>query len=144
MTVPLAVAAASGLVGGVGDLDLPPTGEEEDVRAHFLTLFGGGSDHHRGGVFQGASVGVWVEESSGGDRKSFGVEDGGLEVDELPFWVVGEVSEGEAMDGKLVFVGSGAEGKPGRDANWEGFVEASCEGREEGGVIRGGGRRVNP
>ena len=81
VAVPLTVAAAGGLVGGVGDLDFPPSGEEEDVRAHLLTFFGGGSDHHRGGVLQGASVGVRVEESSGGDRKSLGVENGGLEVD---------------------------------------------------------------
>ena len=48
------------------------------------------------------------------------------------------------MDGELVFIRGGAEGKPGRGANREGFVKASREGREEGRVIRGGGGRVNP
>ena len=105
------------------------------MRAHLLALLGGGSDHHRGGVFEGASVGIGLEESSGGDRKSLGVEDGGLQVDEQPFWVTWEVSEGEAVDGELILIGGEAEGEPGRGANGEGFVEASCESGEEGRVI---------
>ena len=46
VAVSLTVAAAGGFVGGVGDLDLPLTGEEKNVGAHFLTLLGGGGDHH--------------------------------------------------------------------------------------------------
>ena len=87
VTVPLTVAAAGGLIGGVGDLDFSPSGEKEDVRAHFRTFFGGGSDHHRGGVLQGASVAVRVEEASGGDRKSLGVEDGEQEKEFFVFFL---------------------------------------------------------
>ena len=31
------------------------------------------------------------------------------------------------MNGELIFIGGGAEGEPGRSANWEGLVEASRE-----------------
>ena len=76
--IPLAVAAASGLVGGVSAFNLPLAGEEEDVRAHFLTFLRGGGNHHGGGVLEGSSVRVRVEEAGGGDRKTFSVEDSGL------------------------------------------------------------------
>ena len=94
MTVALTVAATSGFVSGVGDLDLPPAGEEEDVHAHLFTLLRGGSDHHRGGVFEGASIRVRVEEASRGNLKVFCIEDGGFEVDEQSFRVGREVTEG--------------------------------------------------
>ena len=80
VTVPLAVTAASGFVSRVGNLDFPFTGEEKDVRAHLLTLFGGGGNHNRGGVLEGASVGVGVKEASGGDLKALGIKNGRLEV----------------------------------------------------------------
>ena len=80
VTVPLTITAAGGFVGRVGDLDFSLTGEEKDVRAHLLTFFGGGGDHHRGGILEGASSRVRVEEASGGDLKALGVEDGRLEV----------------------------------------------------------------
>ena len=114
VTVPLAVTASSGFVSRVGHLDFSLTGEEEDVRAHLLTLLGSGGDHYRGGVLEGASVGVRVEEASGGDLKALGIEDGRLEVHKQPLGVTGQVPEGEAMDGELILVGSGAEGEPGR------------------------------
>ena len=82
VAVSLAVAASSGLVGGVSDLDLPLAGEKKNVRAHLLTILRGGGDHHRGGVLEGAGVRVWIEEASGGNRKTFGVENGRLEIDE--------------------------------------------------------------
>ena len=44
--ISLAVTAAGGLVGGVGDFDFPFTGEEEDVRAHPLSFLTGGGDHY--------------------------------------------------------------------------------------------------
>ena len=47
------------------------------------------------------------------------------------------------MDGKLVLVRSRAKGEPGRGANREGFVEACCQGGEEGGVVRGWGGGIN-
>ena len=43
------------------------------------------------------------------------------------------------MDGELVLVGGRSKGEPGRGANREGFVEAGCQGGEEGGVVRGRG-----
>ena len=142
--IPLAVAAASGLVGGVSDFNLPLAGEEKDVRAHFLTFLRGGGNHHGGGVLEGSGVRVWIEEASRGDCRPFGVEDSRFEVDEQPLGVARQVSKGEVVDGDLIFIRGGAEGELGRGADWEGLVEASCKGREEGGVIRGGGRRVNP
>ena len=48
------------------------------------------------------------------------------------------------MDGELIHIGGGAEGEPGRSANWEGLVEAGRKSGEEGRVIRSGGGRVNP
>ena len=47
------------------------------------------------------------------------------------------------MDGELVLVGSRAEGEPGRGANREGFVEARCQGGEEGGVVSGWGGGID-
>ena len=135
MAVPLAVAAAGVLVGGVSNLDFPFTEEEENMRAHLPAFFGGGSHHHRGGVFEGSSVGVWVEEASGGDLKACGIEDGGLEINEQPFGVIREVAEGQAVNRKLILIGGRAEGEPGGGADWEGLVEAGCQGGEEGGVI---------
>ena len=129
--LPLAVAAACSFVGGVRDFDFPFTGEEENMRAHLLTLFGGGSDHHREGVFEGASIGVWVEEPSRGDPKAFGIEDSGFEINEQPFGVIRKVTEGQAVNGELILVGGMAEGEPGGVTDWEGFVEASRKGGEE-------------
>ena len=80
VTVPLAVTAASGFVGRVSDLDFSLKGEEKDVGAHLLVFFGGGGDHYRGGAIEGASIGVGVEEASGGDLKALGEKDGRLEV----------------------------------------------------------------
>ena len=57
--------------------------------AHLFALLRGGGDHHRRGIFEGTSVGVGVEEASGGDIKAFGVADGRLEVDEQTLRVVG-------------------------------------------------------
>ena len=94
VAISLTVAAASGFVGGVRDRDLSLPREEKDVGAHFLPLLRGGSDHNRVGVFEGASIRVWIEEPSGGDLKTFGVEDGRSEVDYQPFGVTGKVAEG--------------------------------------------------
>ena len=60
----------------MGDLDLPLAGEKKDMGAHLLPVLGGGGDYHRGGIFEGTGVWVWVEEASGGDRQAFGVKDG--------------------------------------------------------------------
>ena len=87
--IPLAVAAAGGFVGRVSDFDFPFAGEEEDVGAHLLSLFGGGGDHNRGGVLEGASIGIRVEEPGGGNREIFGIEDSRSEIDEQPFRVTG-------------------------------------------------------
>ena len=73
----------------MSDLDLSFTREKEDVGDHFLSFFGGGGDHHRGGVFEGASVRIWVEKAGGGDLKAFGIEDSGLEVEKQPLRVAG-------------------------------------------------------
>ena len=48
------------------------------------------------------------------------------------------------MDGELVLIGGGAKGEPGRSANREGLVEAGSKGGEEGRVIRGRVRWVDP
>ena len=89
VTVSLTVAAAGGFVGGVGDLDLPLTGEKKNVGSHLLSLLRGGGNYNRGGVLEGTSVGIWVEEPSGGNRKTFSVEYSGLEVNKQPFRVAG-------------------------------------------------------
>ena len=73
----------------MSDLDFPFSGEEENVGAHFLAVFGGGSYHHRGSVFEGTSVRVWVEEAGGGDVQSFGITNGRLEVDKQFLGVIG-------------------------------------------------------
>ena len=142
--IPLAVAAASGFVGGVSDFDLPLAGEEEDVGAHLLSLLRGGGNHHRGGIIEGASIGIWVEELSGGNRETFGVEDSGPEIDEQPFRVTGKVAKRKAMNGELILIRGGAEREPGSGTDREGFVEASCQGREERGVVSGRGRGIDP
>ena len=131
MPVPLAVVAAGGLVGRVGDLDLSPSREEKDVGAHPLT------------VLEGTGIGVWVEEAGRGDFEAFGVQYGAFKVDKQPLRIIGQIAEREAMNGKLVLVGGGAEGEPGGGANREGFVQASRQGGEEGGVVRGGSERIN-
>ena len=78
----------------MSDLDLPPPREEKDVGAHLFALLRDGGDHHRRGILEGASVRIWVEEAGGGDLKTFGVENGGFEVDEQPLGVVGRVAKG--------------------------------------------------
>ena len=112
--------------------------------AHFLPFLGCGGNHHRGDVFQGAGVRVRVEEAGGSDCKALSVEDGGFEVDEQPFWVAGKVMEGQAMNGELVLIGSGAEGEPGRGADREGLVKARRKGRKEWGIVCGGSSGVDP
>ena len=82
MPIPLTVAAAGGCIGGVGDFNLSFTGEEENVGAHLLSFLRGGSNHHRGGIFEGPGVGVRVEEASRGDRKTLSIEDSRFEVNE--------------------------------------------------------------
>ena len=47
------------------------------------------------------------------------------------------------MNGELILVWGRTEREPGRRTNWEGFVEASCQGREEGGVVGGRGRGID-
>ena len=81
VAVPLTVAAAGGFIGRVSDLDLPPARQEENTGAQLFPFLGGGGNHHRGAVFEGLGVGVWVEEARGGDCKVFGVENSGFEVD---------------------------------------------------------------
>ena len=81
VAVPLTVAATGGFVGGVGDFDLPLTREKENVGAYLPSFLGGGGDHHRGGVLEGAGVRVRVKKAGGSDCKAFGIEDGCLEVD---------------------------------------------------------------
>ena len=141
--ISLTVATAGGFVGRVSDFNLPFTGEEEDIGAHFLSFLRGGGNHNGGGILEGTSVGVWVEEPSGGNRNAFGVEDSGFQVDKQPFRVAWKVAEGKPMNGELVFIRGGTERKPGRGTNREGFVEAGCQGREEGGVVSGRGRGIN-
>ena len=143
VSIPLTVATAGGFVGRVSDFNLSFTGEEEDVGAHFLSFLRGGGNHNRGGIFEGTSIRVWVEEPSGGNRKAFGVEDSGFHVDKQPFRVPWKVAEGKPMNGELVFIRGGTERKPGRGTNRKGFVEACCQGREEGGVVSGRGRGID-
>ena len=112
--------------------------------AHLPTFLRGGSDHHRGGVFEGPSVGIWVEEASGCDPGTFRVEDSGFEVNEEPFRVIRQVPEWEAMNGELILVRGRTERKPGEGSNREGLVEASCKGGKEAGVIGARGGGVDP
>ena len=81
VAVSLTIAAAGGFIGRVGDLDFPLAREEENMGAHLLSFLRGGGYHHRGGVLEGAGVGVWIEEASGGDCEAFGIKDGGFKVD---------------------------------------------------------------
>ena len=82
VAIPLAVAAAGVLIGGVGGLDFPFTRKEEYVGAHLLTFFWCGGHHHQGGVFQVAGSRIRVEETGRGDRETFRVENGGFQVDQ--------------------------------------------------------------
>ena len=144
VAVPLAVAALGGFICRVGGLDLPSAREQENMGAHLFALLGGGGNHHRGGVLEGTSVRVWIEEVSGGDCKALGVKDGGFEVDKQILGVIGKVTEGQAVDSELVFNGSGAEGEPWGVTNREGFVQTRRKGGKKGGVIRGRSGWVNP
>jgi len=109
VAVPLAVAASSSLIGRMGSFDLPLAGEKEDVGAHLLTILGSSCDKDRGGKFQRAGIRIRVEKAGRGHLDAFGVEYGSFEVHEEAFIVLREVAEGEAVDGKLIFIGGGPE-----------------------------------
>jgi len=106
----------------VGGFDLSLARQKEDVRAHSLAILGAGCDNDRGGKFYRAGFKIRVEEAGRGDLDSLWVEYGSLEVHEETFVVLGEISEGEAMDGKLVFVGGGPKREPWGGADRERFV----------------------
>jgi len=122
VAVSLTVAASSSLVGGVGGFDLSLARQKENVRAHPLAILGAGCDNNRGGKFQRAGFRIRVEEAGRGDIDPLCVEYGSLEVHEETLIVLGEITEGEAMDGKLVFVGGGPEREPRGGADWKRFV----------------------
>jgi len=106
----------------VGGFDLSFARQEEDVRARSLAILGAGRDNDRGGKFQRAGFRTRVEEAGRGDLDSLCVKYGSLEVDEETFVVLGEIPEGEAMDGELVLIGSGPKREPRGGADWERFV----------------------
>jgi len=62
------------------------------MRTYFLSVLGGCDDHRRGGLFVGASVGVGVEETGGGDLYPFGIEDYALDVNKEAFIVLRDVA----------------------------------------------------
>jgi len=122
VTVSLTIAASSSLVGGVGSFDLSFARQEEHVRAHPFAILRAGCDHDRGGNLLRAGFRIRVEEVGRGNPDTFCIEYGSFEVHEESFVVLGEIAEGEALDGKLIFVGGGPEMELRGGADWEGFV----------------------
>jgi len=139
VAIPLTVAASSSFIGGVGGLDLPLATEKEDVGAHSLTILRAGCDNDRGGKLQRAGFRIRVEKAGRGNLNTFRIEYGSFEVHEETFIGLWEIAKGEAMDGKLVFIGGRPEREPREEADREGFVQACRQGTKEGSVI--GGRR---
>jgi len=60
--IALVVPAAGGFVGRVTGFDFSLAREEEDVGAHFLSVFRGGRNHDQRGAFERLGFRVWVEE----------------------------------------------------------------------------------
>jgi len=96
----------------MGGLDLPFAGEEKDVGTHLLAILRGSSDNHGEGEFQSASFRVRVKKACQGNLDPFGIEDGSVKVHKEAFIILVDVAEGEAVDGKLTFIGGGPEGEP--------------------------------